>query len=160
MILITCCVGFIGSNFVIDRLVLTDESIINLDTLNYTGEQENLIERQGDTRHIFVHGDRSYRELVGRFLMKCRPRTVLYFAAKSHVDHSNHNPKNFIYTNIVSTFHLLKADKTVSRFLHVSTDEIFCKLGPTDAPLAETNRYESNCPYSASKASSDHLVRT
>ena len=170
MILVTGCAGFIGSNFVHTWLANRDESVVNLDLLTYAGNLENLAALAGDARHIFVHGDIGDRELVGQLLATHRPRAVLNFAAESHVDRSIHGPGEFIQTNVVSTFNLLEsvraywsdlppAEREAFRFLHVSTDEVYGTLLPTDPPFAETNPYEPNSPYAASKASSDHLVR-
>ena len=170
MILVTGGAGFIGSNFVLDWLAQSSEPIVNLDKLTYAGNLENLASLQGDARHVFVQGDMGDRALVERLLAEHQPRAVLNFAAESHVDRSIHGPEDFIQTNIVGTFRLLEAvraywsalpeaKKTAFRFLHVSTDEVYGTLGPNDPPFAETNRYEPNSPYSASKAASDHLVR-
>lgn len=170
MILVTGGAGFIGSNFVLDWLAQSDEPIVNLDKLTYAGNLENLARLQGDARYIFVKGDLGDRALVDRLLAEHRPRAVLHFAAESHVDRSIHGPEDFIQTNIVGTFRLLEAvraywsalpeaDKTAFRFLHVSTDEVYGTLSKDDPPFAETNAYEPNSPYSASKAASDHLVR-
>ena len=170
MILVTGCAGFIGSNFVHTWLANRDESVVNLDLLTYAGNLENLAALAGDARHIFVHGDIGDRELVGQLLATHRPRAVLNFAAESHVDRSIHGPGEFIQTNVVGTFNLLEsvraywsdlppAERESFRFLHVSTDEVYGTLLPDDPPFAETNPYEPNSPYAASKASSDHLVR-
>jgi len=170
MILITGGAGFIGSNFVLDWLAQCEEPILNLDKLTYAGNLENLASLQGDLRHVFVQGDLGDRSLVDRLLDEHRPRAVLHFAAESHVDRSIHGPQDFMQTNIVGTFRLLEAvraywsalpgaDKTAFRFLHVSTDEVYGTLSKDDPPFAETNAYEPNSPYSASKAASDHLVR-
>jgi dTDP-glucose 4,6-dehydratase len=169
-ILVTGGAGFIGSNFVLDWLAQADEPVVNLDKLTYAGNLENLASLQGDPRHHFVQGDLGDRALVDRLLAEHRPRAVLHFAAESHVDRSIHGPEDFIQTNIVGTFRLLEAvraywsalpepDKTAFRFLHVSTDEVYGTLAKDDPPFAETNAYEPNSPYSASKAASDHLVR-
>jgi len=170
MILVTGGAGFIGSNFVLDWLAQCDEPVVNLDKLTYAGNLENLASLQGDARHVFVQGDLGDRALVDALLAEHRPRAVLHFAAESHVDRSIHGPEDFIQTNIVGTFRLLEAvraywsalpeaDKTAFRFLHVSTDEVYGTLSKDDPPFAETNAYEPNSPYSASKAASDHLVR-
>ena len=169
-ILVTGGAGFIGSNFVLDWLRACDEPVVNLDKLTYAGNLENLASLQGDARHLFVQGDLGDRALVDALLAKHRPRAVLHFAAESHVDRSIHGPEDFIQTNIVGTFRLLEAvraywrglpaaDKSAFRFLHVSTDEVYGSLSKDDPPFAETNPYEPNSPYSASKAASDHLVR-
>ena len=170
MILVTGAAGFIGSNFVIDWLANHNEGIVNLDKLTYAGNLENLKELQGNPNHIFVQGDIGDRALLDRLLAEHKPRAVVNFAAESHVDRSIHGPGEFIQTNVVGTFHLLEAvrahwgqltddAKSGFRFLHVSTDEVFGTLGPDDAPFSETTSYAPNSPYSASKASSDHLVR-
>lgn len=169
-ILVTGGAGFIGSNFVLDWLAQSDEPVVNLDKLTYAGNLENLAGLQGDPRHVFVQGDLGDRALVDSLLAQHRPRAVLHFAAESHVDRSIHGPDDFIQTNIVGTFRLLEAvraywsglpeaDKAAFRFLHVSTDEVYGTLSKDDPPFAETNPYEPNSPYSASKAASDHLVR-
>lgn len=170
MILVTGSAGFIGSNFVLDWLAQSDESVINLDNLTYAGNLENLASLQGDTRHVFVQGDIGDSTLVADLLKRHAPRAVVNFAAESHVDRSIHGPEDFIQTNIVGTFRLLEAvraywndlvgeDKANFRFLHVSTDEVYGSLGKDEPAFTEHHRYEPNSPYSASKAASDHLVR-
>ncbi len=170
MILVTGGAGFIGSNFVLDWLAGSAEPVINLDALTYAGNLENLASLKDDPRHIFVHGSIGDTALVGRLLAEQRPRAIVNFAAESHVDRSIHGPEDFIQTNIVGSFHLLEAvraywnglpavDQANFRFLHVSTDEVYGSLGKDDPAFAESNRYEPNSPYSASKAASDHLVR-
>lgn len=170
MILVTGGAGFIGSNFVMDWLATTGEAVVNLDKLTYAGNLENLASLAGDERHVFVQGDLGDPLLMERLLQEHQPRAVLNFAAESHVDRSIHGPEDFIQTNIVGTYRLLEAvrgywsglpeaDKLAFRFLHVSTDEVYGTLTKSDPPFAETNRYEPNSPYSASKAASDHLVR-
>jgi dTDP-glucose 4,6-dehydratase len=169
-ILVTGGAGFIGANFVLDWLATSDEPIINLDKLTYAGNPETLASLQGDARHQLVQGDIGDAALVSRLLAEHKPRAVVNFAAESHVDRSIHGPGEFIETNIVGTFRLLEsvrgywsalpeADKAAFRFLHVSTDEVYGSLAKGDPACAETNRYEPNSPYSASKAASDHLVR-
>lgn len=170
MILVTGGAGFIGANFVLDWLRLSDEPVLNLDKLTYAGNPDNLAALQGDPRHVFVQGDIGDRALVGRLLAEHRPRAIVNFAAESHVDRSIHGPEDFIQTNVVGTFHLLEeargywtglpaAEQDAFRFLHVSTDEVYGSLGPSDPPFSETAPYAPNSPYSASKAASDHLVR-
>lgn len=170
MILVTGGAGFIGANFVLDWLAQSDEALVNLDILSYAGNRETLASLDGDARHIFVQGDIGDATLVARLLAEHRPRAIVNFAAESHVDRSIHGPETFIQTNIVGTFHLLEAvraywgklegeEKANFRFLHVSTDEVYGSLGKDDPAFTETNRYEPNSPYSASKAASDHLVR-
>ncbi len=170
MILVTGGAGFIGANFVLDWIAATGEPLVNLDALTYAGNLESLQALEGDSRHVFVHGDICDRALVDRLLAEHRPRAVVHFAAESHVDRSIHGPGAFMRTNIDGTFTLLEAvrahwstlneaDRTAFRFHHVSTDEVYGSLGKDDAPFAETHAYEPNSPYSASKAASDHLVR-
>jgi dTDP-glucose 4,6-dehydratase len=170
MILVTGGAGFIGSNFVLDWLASTDEPVINLDKLTYAGNPDNLSAIEGDSRHQLVKGDICDRELVNQLIATHKPRSIVHFAAESHVDRSIHGPGDFIRTNVDGTFSLLEAaraycaglsdtDKNNFRFLHVSTDEVFGTLSPTDPPFSETTPYAPNSPYSASKAASDHLVR-
>ncbi len=170
MLLVTGGAGFIGANFILDWLAASDEAIVNLDKLTYAGNLENLRPLDGDARHVFVQGDIGDRTLVDALLQRYRPRAVINFAAESHVDRSIHGPAEFIQTNVVGTFNLLEsvrahwaglpADAQAAfRFLHISTDEVYGSLGPTDPPFSETTAYAPNSPYSASKAASDHLVR-
>ncbi|NWK78275.1 dTDP-glucose 4,6-dehydratase [Aquitalea sp. LB_tupeE] len=170
MILVTGGAGFIGANFVLDWLNGNDEGVINLDKLTYAGNLQTLASLENDPRHLFVQGDIGDRELVSQLLHKHQVRAVINFAAESHVDRSIHGPGEFIQTNVVGTFNLLEAvrvywsglkdeAKAAFRFLHVSTDEVYGTLSASDAPFSESNRYEPNSPYSASKAASDHLVR-
>lgn len=169
-ILVTGAAGFIGSNFVLDWLEQCNEPVVNLDLLTYAGNLENLKELEGDPRYQFVFGNIGDRELVGKLLADTKPGAVINFAAESHVDRSIHGPGDFIQTNIVGTFNLLEsvrgywndlpeAEKAAFRFLHVSTDEVYGSLTKEDPPFSESNQYEPNSPYSASKAASDHLVR-
>ena len=169
-LLVTGGAGFIGSNFVLDWLATGQEPVVNLDKLTYAGNLQNLASIQSDRRHAFIRGDIGDSDQVIRILAEHRPRAVLNFAAESHVDRSIHGPDAFVQTNIVGTFHLLEAvrgywnslsdaDKRAFRFLHISTDEVYGSLSQDDPPFTETNRYEPNSPYSASKAASDHLVR-
>ena len=169
-IFVTGGAGFIGANFVLDWIAGSDEPVVNLDKLTYAGNLETLASLQGNPRHIFVQGDIGDRALVEKLLAEHRPRAVVNFAAESHVDRSIHGPGDFVQTNIVGTFNLLEsvrgywsglpeADKAAFRFLHVSTDEVYGSLSKDAPAFAETNRYEPNSPYSASKAASDHLVR-
>ncbi len=170
MILVTGGAGFIGSNFVLDWLKSTDEPVINLDKLTYAGNPDNLSSLAGDARHLFVQGDIVDRALVTSLLAKHQPRAIVHFAAESHVDRSIHGPGDFIRTNVDGTFNLLESTRAhlatldeparrAFRFLHVSTDEVFGTLSPTDPPFSETTPFAPNSPYAASKAASDHLVR-
>ncbi|MCA1854612.1 dTDP-glucose 4,6-dehydratase [Massilia oculi] len=171
MILVTGGAGFIGSNFVLDWLAQSDESVINLDKLTYAGNLDNLSTIANDSRHIFVRGDIGDTALVGSLLAEYRPRAVVHFAAESHVDRSILGPAAFIETNVTGTFKLLEAvraywnslpatEGSSFRFLHVSTDEVYGSLEPDAPPFTETTAYAPNSPYSASKAASDHLVRS
>ncbi|WP_019576391.1 dTDP-glucose 4,6-dehydratase [Curvibacter lanceolatus] len=170
MILVTGGAGFIGANFVLDWLAQNDEPVINLDKLTYAGNRENLASLEGDARHHFVHGDIGDSALVDELLRVHQPRAVINFAAESHVDRSIHGPEDFIQTNVVGTLRLLESvrghwnglgaeQKSSFRFLHVSTDEVYGSLSPTDPAFTEDHPFEPNSPYSASKAASDHLVR-
>ena len=169
-ILVTGGAGFIGSNFILDWLQSSDETLINLDALTYAGNLENLFALQDNERHLFVQGDIADRDLVAKLLHTHQPRAVINFAAESHVDRSIDAPGDFIQTNIVGTFNLLESVRHYSnelsedqgadfRFLHVSTDEVYGSLNSTDPAFCETKQYQPNSPYSASKAASDHLVR-
>lgn len=161
-ILVTGGAGFIGSNFV--RYLLQAEphvQIVNLDLLTYAGNPENLRDLPSPGRHDFVHGDICDRGLVEDLLQRYAVDTIIHFAAETHVDRSIHGPDQFIQSNIMGTFQLLEAArKHAARFHHVSTDEVFGTLAPSDPPFSETTPYAPNSPYSASKASSDHLVRS
>ena len=171
MILVTGGAGFIGANFVLDWLANADpEGVVNLDKLTYAGNLVTLESLKNDPRHIFVHGDIGDKDLVTKLLKEYQPRAIVNFAAESHVDRSIHGPAEFVQTNIVGTFNLLEcahkywdnlddAGKEAFRFHHVSTDEVYGSLSATDPAFTETNAYEPNSPYSASKAASDHLVR-
>ena len=169
-LLVTGGAGFIGSNFIHDWLKSSDEPIVNLDKLTYAGNLMNLSSLQGDKRHLFVRGDINDSDHVFHLLLTHRIRAVIHFAAESHVDRSIHEPEAFIQTNIVGTHRLLEAvrrywsnltdhNKQTFRFIHISTDEVFGSLEKNAPAFTESSPYEPNSPYSASKASSDHLVR-
>jgi len=170
-ILVTGGAGFIGANFVRTTLESSDETIINLDKLTYAGNLESLQSVSKNDRHIFEKGDITDVAFVDSLLRKYKPRAIVNFAAESHVDRSILGPEAFIETNIVGTFRLLEASRRYwaemdavkqaqFRYLQVSTDEVYGSLAPSDAAFSEVNKYEPNSPYSASKASSDHLVRS
>jgi dTDP-glucose 4,6-dehydratase len=170
-LLVTGGAGFIGANFV--RYVLKndpDARIWNLDALTYAGSLENLRGLPGEDRHIFVEGNICDKELAARLLRENDIDTIVHFAAESHVDRSILGPGQFIETNILGTFTLLEAARTVwlterklgsdsVRFHHVSTDEVFGSLKQGEPAWNEQRPYDPHSPYSASKASSDHLVR-
>ena len=166
-VLVTGGAGFIGSNFV--RFLQKMEPsvfIVNLDLLTYAGKMENLAGLPNQERHFFIKGDICDSELVEKILSDYDIDTVIHFAAESHVDRSILGPSPFIQTNIVGTFTLLEAarkawtDKSGDfRFHHISTDEVFGALSLDDKPFDENTPYRPHSPYSAAKASSDHLVR-
>ncbi len=146
--------------------------MINLDALTYAGSLENLISLKDNPFYHLIHveNDINNSALLADLFNTYTPRAVLHFAAESHVDNSIASPIEFIRTNINGTFTLLEsaktywntrtgAEKDTFRFLHISTDEVYGSLLPNDPPFAETNQYQPNSPYSASKAASDHLVR-
>jgi dTDP-glucose 4,6-dehydratase len=168
-ILVTGGAGFIGSNFV--RYFLQTEStvqIVTLDALTYAGSLENLKDLPDPERHTFIQGDICDRILVEDLLRQQEIDTIVHFAAESHVDRSILGPAPFVQTNIVGTFTLLETARQVwseaggfsgRRFHHISTDEVFGALAPSDPAFREDTPYSPRSPYSASKAGSDHLVR-
>jgi dTDP-glucose 4,6-dehydratase len=168
-VFITGGAGFIGANFVRHWLGTAAASqVVVFDALTYAGNIDNLAGLERDPRYVFVKGDICDEATVRTLLEQHRIDTVVHFAAESHVDRSILGPDDFIRTNIVGTHALLKAAKALwidqktvpaHRFHHVSTDEVYGSLGPQDAPFHEDTPYAPNSPYSASKASSDHLVR-
>ena len=169
-ILVTGGAGFVGSNFILQRMERDSAPIVNLDKLTYAGNLRNLDTIANDRRYEFVHGDIADRGLVQSLLTRRKPRAIVHFAAESHVDRSIRGPDDFIRTNVDGTFALLEEvrtywaglseqEKSDFRFLHVSTDEVYGSLGPIDPAFSETTRYAPNSPYAASKAASDHLVR-
>lgn len=173
-ILVTGGAGFIGSNF-IPHFITKYENyhVVNLDLLTYAGDLDNLKELKGNSRYTFVKGDICDRDLVQSLFDQYNFLGVIHFAAESHVDNSISGPEAFVRTNVFGTFTLLdvarkkwmKEPFVVSegckdnRFLHVSTDEVYGTLGETGL-FTETTPYAPNSPYSASKASSDMLVRS
>ena len=169
-ILVTGAAGFIGSNFVLNWFLDSDEDLVSLDLLTYAGNLKNLSSLESNPHHHFVKGNIGDVELIGHLFKTYKFRAIINFAAESHVDRSIHQPGNFIDTNILGTYKLLEAVRIYwndlndelqkdFRFLHISTDEVYGSLEELDSPFTETSRYEPNNPYSASKASSDHLVR-
>ena len=168
-LLVTGGAGFIGSNFIRATLQNIDIAIINMDKLTYAGNLDSLRDVENHTRYTFVHGDICDREFVDTILEQYKPDTIVHFAAESHLERSIDGPAEFIRTNINGTFTLLESTckywrdlsdekRDQFRFLHVSTDEVYGSLGEVGYFTEETP-YAPNSPYSASKASSDHLVR-
>jgi len=169
-ILVTGGAGFIGSNFVLRWMEREEAPVVNLDKLTYAGNLQNLASVSNHPQYEFVEGDIADRVLLRNLLERRQPRSILHFAAESHVDRSIRGPEDFIRTNIDGTFALLEETRTYwenlnaqeradFRFLHVSTDEVYGSLGPNNPPFSETTPYAPNSPYAASKAASDHLVR-
>ncbi|MDE3271241.1 dTDP-glucose 4,6-dehydratase [Pseudoalteromonas sp. G4] len=168
-ILVTGGAGFIGSNFVDYWLKNNQGNVIVLDLLTYAGNLSSLSKFKSNERFSFYQGDIADKELVGELLAKHEINCIVNFAAESHVDRSISGATPFIFTNIVGTFELLECAKQFwlthpnfkenHRFHHISTDEVYGSLTSDDAPFKESNQYQPNSPYSASKASSDHLVR-
>jgi dTDP-glucose 4,6-dehydratase len=172
-LLVTGGCGFIGSNFIRQRLTEANsplQKLVNLDKLTYAGNPANLADLADDPRYVFVHGDIGDPTLVDALLRDHAIDAVVNFAAESHVDRSIDSPEPFIQTNVVGTLRLLEsarkywqgldgARKAGFRFLHVSTDEVYGTLAPEDPAFTEETPFAPNSPYAASKASSDHLVR-
>jgi dTDP-glucose 4,6-dehydratase len=172
-ILVTGGCGFIGSNFVRQRLldrVAPVSRLVNLDKLTYAGNPANLADLAGDPRYVFAQGDIGDEALITRLLGEHQIDAIVNFAAESHVDRSIDSPEPFIQTNVVGTLRLLNAarrhwaslpepKKSGFRFLHVSTDEVYGTLSPADPAFTEETPFAPNSPYAASKAASDHLVR-
>ncbi len=167
--LITGGAGFIGSNFChYWRNKYPGDKLVVLDKLTYAGKLSNLEGVNEGDNYSFIEGDICDEALLTSLFEKHAFNTVVHFAAESHVDRSISGPGAFIETNIVGTYTLLQVAKSFwldqdfsgeHRFHHISTDEVYGSLGPTDPAFTETTAYAPNSPYSASKASSDHLVR-
>ena len=169
-LLVTGGAGFIGSNFVAEIVKDPELVVINLDKLTYAGNLATIAQFATNQQHIFVQGDIGDRQLVDSLLAKYQPQAIINFAAETHVDRSIDGPASFIDTNINGTFNLLESARqywqqlpTIARaefrFLHISTDEVFGSLTASEPAFTELTPYSPNSPYSASKASSDHLVR-
>jgi dTDP-glucose 4,6-dehydratase len=185
-LLVTGGCGFIGSNFIRQRLLEVVPSplasrlspaasavsrLVNLDALTYAGNPANLADLAGDPRYVFAHGSIGDTDLVTRLLADHQIDAIVNFAAESHVDRSIDSPEPFVQTNVVGTLRLLncarlywaklpEAKKAAFRFLHVSTDEVYGTLGPEDPAFTEETPFAPNSPYAASKAASDHFVRS
>ncbi|MDA9997928.1 dTDP-glucose 4,6-dehydratase [Gammaproteobacteria bacterium] len=169
VILVTGGAGFIGSALVRFLINHTDNTVINVDKLTYAGNLESLKDISANSRYLFEEVDIVNAEKIKKIFHKYKPNYVMHLAAESHVDRSIDSPGEFIQTNIVGTYNLLKesnnfyqklceSGKRDFRFLHVSTDEVFGDL-PACGLFTEDSSYNPSSPYSASKASSDHLVR-
>ena len=169
--IITGGAGFIGSNFILKARSKNLARVINFDKLTYAGNLENLESLKGDEDHILVKGDIAEAEHVSSLYDRYQPDAVLHFAAESHVDRSITGPEDFVRTNVMGTFHMLECARKYwselsserqndFRFLHVSTDEVYGSLSLEDPAFSEKTSYKPNSPYSASKAASDHIVRS
>lgn len=169
-VLVTGGAGFIGSAVVRQYIAETAADVVTLDKLTYAGNPYSLGVALTDPRHIFEKVDICDRAEVERVFREHKPHAVMHLAAESHVDRSIHGPAEFVQTNIIGTYTLLEvaraywmglegAAREAFRFHHVSTDEVYGDLGPDDLAFTETTAYQPSSPYSASKASSDHLVR-
>jgi dTDP-glucose 4,6-dehydratase len=168
-ILVTGGAGFIGSCFVRTTIAQQQARIANLDALTYAGNLDSLEPVIASDAHTFIRADITDRPAVDKVFAEHRPTAVVHFAAESHVDRSIDHPAQFVVTNVLGTFHVLdaalrywsklaEAEKGRFRFLHVSTDEVYGSLGPTGL-FTEQTPYDPSSPYSASKASADHLAR-
>ncbi|WP_273034230.1 dTDP-glucose 4,6-dehydratase [Spongiibacter tropicus] len=169
-LLVTGGAGFIGSAVVRQLLANTGHSVVNLDSLTYAGNLESIPEKYIGDRYKFEKVDVCDQSELDRVLSICQPDSIMHLAAESHVDRSIEGPSAFIHTNIVGTYTLLQAAlnywqglsadrKSRFRFHHISTDEVYGDLEGTDDLFTEETPYAPSSPYSASKASSDHLVR-
>ncbi|EGR0301497.1 TPA: dTDP-glucose 4,6-dehydratase [Vibrio parahaemolyticus] len=169
-ILVTGGAGFIGSAVVRHIIRDTQDSVVNLDKLTYAGNLESLVDVADSDRYYFEQVDICDRIELDRVFSEHQPDMVMHLAAESHVDRSIDGPAAFIETNVMGTYHLLEAarqywssleeaNKSAFRFHHISTDEVYGDLEGTDDLFTETTSYAPSSPYSASKASSDHLVR-
>ena len=169
-ILVTGGAGFIGSALIRHLIQDTEHSVLNLDKLTYAGNLESLAEVETSDRYRFLQADIADRERVSEALLEFQPDAIMHLAAESHVDRSIDGPAEFIQTNIVGTYQLLEAARAywqtlpverreAFRFHHISTDEVYGDLHGVDDLFTETTPYAPSSPYSASKASSDHLVR-
>lgn len=170
MILVTGGSGFIGANFIVNWFATNNEPLVNLDKLTYAANQNNLQAFNKRENYFFEEGSIEDLEFINSLLNKYQPRAIINFAAETHVDRSISESSEFIYTNIIGIHTLLKAslsffeklDKPKQndfRFIQISTDEVYGSLLDSDPQSSESSTYYPNSPYSASKASGDHLVR-
>ncbi len=165
-LLVTGGSGFIGTNFVLQEIAKDKNMVINLDKLTYAGNPDNLLSIENHPNYTFINGDISDNNLLNTIFFEYEPDAIIHFAAESHVDRSIDGPMDFIQTNIVGTANLLESamsywkgsEKASFKFLHVSTDEVYGSLNDSGF-FTEKTSYDPSSPYSASKASSDHLVR-
>jgi dTDP-glucose 4,6-dehydratase len=168
--LVTGGAGFIGSAVIRELIQNTPHRVINVDKLTYAGNLESLTDIEDNQRYTFVEADICDADNIAAVLKEYKPNIIMHLAAESHVDRSIVGPAEFIQTNIVGTFNLLNTAKTYwleladelkkqFRFHHISTDEVYGDLHGTDDLFTESTSYAPSSPYSASKASSDHLVR-
>jgi len=169
-IIVTGGAGFIGSNFILDWFDNNSEAIINIDLLTYAGNIKNLEYIKNNKNFFFIKGDINNKKLIKKIFKDYKPRAIINFAAESHVDRSISSPENFIKTNILGVYNLLEISKEYwenlssdnknhFKFFHISTDEVYGELQLSKPPFKEENSYAPNSPYSASKASCDHLVK-
>ena len=169
-VFVTGGAGFIGCNFILKWFEETNEPVVNLDKLSNPNNKYNLEFIPEGQNHQFVHGDILDAQLVSQLIKRNNPRAIINFAAESHVDKSIEGPLGFVENNVVGTVRLLEVvrsywdalpenEKKLFRFVHISTDEVYGALEPSDPSFTELNRYIPSSPYSASKASSDHFVR-
>jgi len=168
--LITGGAGFIGSAIIRHIINNTNHHVVNVDKLTYAGNLESLISVENNERYVFEQVDICNASDIGRVFNEYRPDVIMHLAAESHVDRSIDGPGEFIQTNIVGTYKLLEEarnywsilsekKKALFRFHHISTDEVYGDLEGTDDLFTEGTSYAPSSPYSATKASSDHLVR-
>lgn len=171
--LVTGGAGFIGSAVVRELIKNTNHTVVNIDKLTYAGNLESLVTIEDNSRYSFVQADICDREAMDEVITKYHPDIIMHLAAESHVDRSIDGPGEFIQTNVVGTYTLLEATRkywtqlkttnpnkaTGFRFHHISTDEVYGDLHSADDLFTETTSYAPSSPYSASKASSDHLIR-
>ena len=170
-IIVTGGAGFIGSALVRKLIAETKHDVINIDSLTYAGNRDSLIGLDDNPRYFFEHVDITDRVKLGKVFEIHEPDAVMHLAAESHVDRSINTPGDFMQTNIIGTYNLLETSRSYLsglkdcgkresfRFHHISTDEVFGDLGADRSPFTEETSYDPSSPYSASKASSDHLVR-
>ena len=169
-IIITGGAGFIGSALIRYIIKNTDHKVINIDKLSYAGNLESLKSVSSDSNYTFIKADICELQIMKNILDKYKPDCIMHLAAESHVDRSIDSPTDFMQTNIIGTFSLLEASrnylkyanediKNKFRFHHISTDEVYGDLDNINSYFTENTAYDPSSPYSASKASSDHLVR-